>query len=80
MELLFPAAAAAPLASVSLLLRLASFLGLLADALALGLPLAAFCVRALLRGMTIDEESEEDGHEDDDGEGEHAGEEEEGDG
>ena len=80
MELLFPAAAPPPLeeASVSLLLRLASFLGLLAAALAF--PLAAFCVRALLRGMTIDDESEEDGDDEDDGEGEHAGEDEEGDG
>lgn len=79
MELLFPAAAA-PLegASGSLLLRLASLLGLLAAPLAL--LLAAFCVRALLRGMAIDDESEEDGDDDDDGEGELAGEEEEGDG
>jgi hypothetical protein len=79
MELLFPAAAA-PLeeASGSLLLRLASFLGLLAPALAL--PLAAFCVRARLRGMAIDDESEEDRDDDDDGEGELAGEEEDGDG
>lgn len=60
MELLFPDAAA-PLveASDSLLLLLDSFLARLGVAFALALP--AFCVRARLWGMAIEEEWEKDG-------------------